>query len=817
MNFASCIQKRRHATGNSLPAGLAIVASVLLLSLPIPTTAQTGESPEAASIRGCVVTADDAPVVDAVLSVIGTGVRTQADEQGCFELTGLEPGEHLLEIDSARHDRTLERVEATTGESAPLEIVLLREVHAERIVVTASPDARGELDVASPINVLDGLELASKVEATLGESLAQEAGVSSTYFGPGSSRPIIRGLGGDRVKTMENGLDTLDAATSSPDHAVSADPLLAESVEVVRGPATLLYGSNAIGGVVNVLDNRIPDGAPADGFAGTVDLRIGSVSDERAGAVSLDGGNESWAWHLEMLQRETDEYEIPGFAALEEEHDDDGHDDDGHDDDGHDDDGHDDDHEEENPFGILPNSDLETSSAGVGMSRRFGDRGFFGIAVRGYDTQYGIPGVEHGHEEEHGDEGDEGHDGDEDHDGDHDEGEEEEENIRIDMRQQRLDLEGGFNRATGLVESAKFRLGVVDYEHDELEGEGEIGTTFFNDAWEARAEFLQRQRGAHKGSFGVQLRSRDLEAVGEEAFLPPVKAESLGLFTFQEFERGNWSYQFGVRYETQDTTVRAADAPNRDFDALSASIGLVWKPSDTYSLGASLARSSKMPTGEELYSDGAHFATASFEVGDPNLDVEAALGLDLTLRKVEGRVTGAVNLFRNQFSDFIFQAFTGEEEDGLPVLQWSQQDADFWGGEVDLSVLLAQRAHASWDLDLLYDFVRAEFDDGSNLPRIPPQRFGAGLHYRGDRLRGGIEGRWVDSQDRVAVNETATANYTLVNANLGYRFFFDTYFLDVLLRGSNLTDEEARTHTSFVKDRVPLPGRNVGLVLRLGF
>ncbi len=276
-------------------------------------------------------------------------------------------------------------------------------------------------------------------------------------------------------------------------------------------------------------------------------------------------------------------------------------------------------------------------------------------------------------------------------------------------------------------------------------------------------------------------------------------------------------YQLGLRYENQDTTVREPELPDRDFDGLSASFGIVWRASEDYSLGASLARSVKMPTGEELYSEGLHFATSAFEVGDPDLTEESSLGLDVTLRKVEGRVTGSFNLFYNEFSDFIFQAFTGDEEEGLPVLRWSQADADFWGAELDLSVLLAQSAHSSWDLDFLWDFVRAEFADGGNLPRIPPRRFGIGLHYRGDKLRGGIEARFVDEQGRIAENETPTDSYTLVNADVSYRFFFDSYFLDVILRGTNLTDEEARLHTSFVKDDVPLPGRNLSLIARLGF
>jgi iron complex outermembrane receptor protein len=729
---------------------------------------------ETGSIAGRVLTADGEPVTDAVITVVATLTRSQADGEGRFELLEVPPGVQLLEVASLRHADGVERVAVVAGETIEVEILLMSRVHSEQIVVTGSPNRRGELDLASPINVLEGEELALRLEPTLGESLSQEAGISSTYFAPGASRPVIRGLGGDRVKMMENGIDTLDASSSSPDHAVAADPVFAERVEVLRGPATLLYGSNAIGGVVNVLDGRIPDVPSTESFTGTVDLRAGSVADERTAAVNLNGGGARIGWHLDFLSRETDDYEIPGRASLDAD-------------------------DEDAVSGVLPNSDIETVSGGIGLSYFFGERGFLGVAARGFDAEYGIPGGGEHHEEED------------------EEGAEEEEGLRIDMEQRRYDLEGAVTQPFGAFQGARFRFGLVDYEHAELEAPGVVGTEFFNDAWEGRAEFIQRSRGSRSGSFGIQARSRDLEAIGEEAFLPPSKAENVGLFTFQELGAGALSYQFGLRYEAQDTTVRDPELPDRDFDGLSASIGLVWQTSEDYSLGTSLARSVKMPSGEELYSEGLHFATSSFELGDPGLDEETALGLDITLRRVEGRVTGSFNLFYNDFSDYIFQAFTGDEVEGFPVVLWSQADAEFWGAELDLSILLAERAHSSWDLDLLADFVRAEFSDGGNLPRIPPRRFGVGVHYRGDRLRGGAEVRFVDDQDRIAENETATDGFTMVNGNVSYRFFFAQQFLDLILKGTNLTNEEARMHTSFVKDDVPLPGRNISLIARLGF
>jgi iron complex outermembrane receptor protein len=539
----------------------------------------------------------------------------------------------------------------------------------------------------------------------------------------------------------------------------------------------LLYGSNAIGGVVNMLDQRIPDYRPTEPLSGTLDVRGGSVADERAAALDINGGGGPWAWHVDASTRATGDYEVPGRASLAE------------------DEEEEQEHEEEIVSGILPNSDIDSSSGAGGVTRFFGDKGFFGVSVRGFDTNYGVPGGEH--EEEEGEHGEEG--------------------IRIDMQQLRYDLRGAITEPFGTFQGAKFQLGVVDYEHAELEAPGVVGTEFFNDAWEGRVELIQKARGTHTGSFGLQVRSQDLEAIGGEAFIAPTQSENVGIFTFQEVDRGSVRYQVGLRYETQDTTVRERELPDRDFDGLSGSVGIVWQAADSYSLGVSVARSVKMPTGEELYSSGLHFATSSFELGDPTLDEESALGLDVSLRKTEGRLTGAFNLFYNDFSDYIFQAFTGGEVEGFPVLLWSQDDAGFWGAELDLTIALAERAHSSWDLDLLWDMVDAELDSGEHLPRIPPQRYGVGFHYRGDRLRGGAGVRFVDDQDRVADDETPTDGYTMINADVSYRFFFESTYLDVIVKATNLGNEEARSHTSFVKDDVPLPGRNLSLIARFGF
>lgn len=738
------------------------------------------------AIAGRVTSAEGEPVAGATVLLAELRRRATTDETGAFRFDAVPPGEYLLEASNDQIGSTVEHVTVTAG-GAAAEVAMILDllVHRDEIVVTASPDARSRYEIAQPTGVLNEEELARRLQPTLGETLSQEPGVTSTFFGQGSSRPVIRGLGGDRIRVLEGGLGTGDASTTSPDHAVSVDPLTAERIEVLRGPATLLYGSSAIGGVVNVIDNRIPEHVPDQALGGTVDLHGGTVSDERSGGASLQGGAGRFAWHVDLLRREAGDYEIPGFAESEALRRAEGE------------------HGEEHAqaSGILPNSAVDTESAGVGASY-IGETGFFGLSVSGLDSLYGIPGGHHHHHHE-GEEGEEQ--------------EEEEAPVRVDLEQRRWDLRGGTTRPFGIFSGASLRFGVSDYEHRELEGE-ETGTVFTNESWEGRVELLQRRFGALSGSVGLQALNRDFAAVGEEAFVPPSETDSLALFAFEELTRGDWRFQFGARYETQDVAAETADG-DRSFDGVSGSLGLVWQPgADGYSLGVSLARSTKLPNAEELFSNGPHLATNAFEIGDPDLGRETSLGLDLTFRKTTGRVSGEVTLFNNRFDDFIYERRTGEEEDGLPVFRFVQDDAEFYGAELEGVIQLLHGEPHHLDVELGADFVRAELrETGEPLPRIPAERFRLGLHYRDDRFDARVEGLRVGRQDRVAAGETPTAGYTMVNATFGYRFFKPRAVFDVLLRGTNLTDEEARNHVSFLKDVVPMPGRDFSLSLRTTF
>jgi iron complex outermembrane recepter protein len=754
---------------------------LLLASSFAPASAQgTG------AIAGTVLDADGEPAAGVEVSLPDSAQRSETAADGAFRFEGVAPGRRLVIAEGGRRGRAVGTADVDPGDTAELTLTLRIASHSEEVVVTGFAEARSPLDLATATTVLSGDELRLRLQSSLGETLEQEAGVSSTFFGPGASRPVIRGQSGDRVRMLEGGIGVGDVSAISPDHAVTADPGLAEQIEVIRGPATLLYGSSAIGGAVNVVDQRIPSYRASEPLRGTVDLRGGTVADERSGSVALDGGRGRFAWHLDALVRDADDYEIPGFARLEEIHA------------GEDEEEHE---EEAGPRGFVPNTAAESEAARLGGSWFFGDAGFVGVSVGGLDTLYGIPAGGHGHEGEEGPvEEEEGG----------------EETIRIDMQQRRFDLRGERTRPFGAFTGLKVRIGATDYEHVELEGD-EVGTLFLNDSFEGRFELVQKRRGRSSGSFGLQLSSRDLEVIGEEAFLPPTTTDRWALFTFQEIrvgERLRW--QLGGRWESQQIDVPPG-FPDRDHDGLSASLGLVWDVAEKWSLAGSAARAVKLPAAEELYSDGLHVATLAFEIGDPDLDEETSLGLDLSLRRTEGRVTGELTVYRQDFDDYIFQAFTGADEEGFPVVLYSQQDAEFTGAELKARVELWKRENRHLHLRLMGDLVDAELADGGNLPRIPGARLGAGLHYHSGPIDGMVEVRRTFDQDDVALNETPTDGYTFVNASFGYRFTFGSQLLDLLVRGRNLLDEEARSHTSFLKDVAPLPGRDVAVSLRLWF
>ena len=700
----------------------------------------------------------------------------------------------------------------------------LEEVHVTGVLRERSAD-----ELAQSITVIREQTLERIMRSNLGETLSGQLGLNSSFFTAGSSRPIIRGLAGARVRTLEDALGTMDVSTVSVDHAVSVDPIVAEQIEIFRGPTTLLYGSGAVGGVINTVTNRIPEFAPDDGFEGVFELQGDSVADSRGGVVALDGGNDSFAWHFDAVSRSADNFEVPGFAdvvaeALHEEEEHEGEDEDHEGEEDEDEDG-DELHEDMVP-GIVENSDLDTEAFSLGGSWLH-DNGFFGVSVSGFDANYGIPGHHHHHEEEddhHDDDDDEDdHDEmeeDEDHhdemeDDDHDE---EEEAVRIDLEQTRVDLKGGWVGLSGAIEAINLRFGVSDYAHVELEGE-EVGTLFENDSWEGRLEFMHAPWGDWNGAYGIQLSEREFSAIGAEAFVPPVDTSTYGLFVIEQRDFESWHVSFGGRFEYQDQEP-SGGLPAVSDSALSLSLASIRDLENGFSLAINAAQAERLPVAEELYADGPHLATLTVEVGNPEIGVETSRHIDVAIRQTVGDLNWSLTAFMTGYADFIYLQNSGEidEHDELPIFNFAQQDADFSGIEAEFFAPVFVRGDNELDLRLFADYVNGELSNGDDIPRMPPLRYGARLQFHNERFLAGIEATVYADQDRIAAYETPTEGYTMIDADFNWTVetLGGTTF-EIFVRGHNLADEEARKHTSFVKETVPLPGRNVSFGFRSHF
>lgn len=684
----------------------------------------------------------------------------------------------------------------------------------DRIQVKASPLREGAESQAQPVEILHGEELDKRKAGTLGETLAGLPGVQSASFGPGVGRPVIRGQEGPRVQVLSGGMASMDASTVSADHAIAVEPFLADQIEVLKGPATLLFGSGAIGGAVNVVDGRLADALPAEPLSGRVELRGNSVNDERSGMFRVDSVHGNWVLHADGVARNTHDYDIPGVAQLEH----------------HEEEEHD--HEEEEQVnGVLPNSSIKTRAGALGATW-LGEGGYFGLAVSTYRTNYGIPDGAHVHAE-----GEHDHDHEDEHG--HDEEEGEEGSVRIDLTQNRVEMKAGVLDPADFLSSIDLRAAYTDYEHVELEG-GEVGTHFRNKGHELRLEAVQNEWNGWHGAFGLQATRSDFNAQGEEAFVPATITNSLGLFVLQHRQFSDFKLELGGRFDHVELKPSGID--KRSFDASSLSAAGIWQLSDGLDLRFGLDRSERAPTNEELFAFGTHVATRSVEIGDSGLDTEKALRGEIGVHWHSDAFEVKAAVYQTRFEDFIYLADTGLESDELAVRLWNQADARFRGAEAEATWHMAENDSGLWDLRVFGDVVRAELDgsgtrtvhfdvphgdhahheeadiaQGGWLPRIAPARIGAELNWSRDGWRASLGAVRHARQTRVAQNEEASPAYTLVNAHAAYRWDGSRTSWEVFADANNLTDKEARPHTSLLRDYAPLPGRAVAFGVRAFF
>ncbi len=452
-------------------------------------------------------------------------------------------------------------------------------------------------------------------------------------------------------------------------------------------------------------------------------------------------------------------------------------------------------------FGRLENSATETKSLTGGLSY-VGDRGFFGVAVHRFESDYGIPGGhDHAHEEEHEDEE---HDEDEDHDHE-EESEEEEELVTIGLNQTRIDVNGRID-LDGFIQTLQVFGGYADYEHTEFEG-SEVGTVFANEGYEVRAEAIQAEQDGWNAAYGIQYRDRDFSAIGEEAFVPPTETKQFGIYTFQEKTLGNLHLEAAARFENTDQE-NTVTGESLSFDGISLSAGGDYHLSDAIRVGGTVFRTERAPTTEELFSNGPHLATSAFELGDTSLGIETATGVEAAIRHREDGHFLTLNLFYTDYSDFIFESATGEEEDGLDVFQFGAADATFRGFEVQGGADLTTIGAFDIKADGLVEYVRAKTDTG-NLPRIPPLSTLVGLEAESERFSFRAELDYVAEQNKISEFELPTDDYGLVNLFATWKAPVDAQPVRISVSVQNLFDTEARQHASFLKDEVPLPGRNV--------
>ena len=792
-----------------LALGLSLSAPALLLASP---------SALAQTLSGTVTNAAGKPLANATVEIEALKRVTSTNELGEFTFSNVKEGDYTLHIFASGFAHLHEHAQVQSDNAEGANFVLARSA-IEVIDVHATPMHLSVMESATPVSVLSGETLRRQQAATLGDTLEKLPGVQSNFHGNVASTPIIRGLSGPRVLITQNGLDVSDVSRVGPDHAVASEASTAKQIDVLRGPATLFFGSGAIGGVVNVVDQRVPTSTET---RGEFVLETQTVNDQKLGTFNVTTGVDNMAFYADGFYRDSNDYETPVAPDIDD------------------------------PDGahVVENSNEESNGFTLGTSYLF-DQGYVGVAVERFEREYGVPGHSHGGDT----------------------------SVFADLEQTKYQLLGEYNFTNDFLQSVHFRAGYTDYEHAEVEG-GLVGTTFSNETEELRVELLHKPMAGWRGGISLHYKGSDVFAQGEEAFTPPSEMEMFAVALMEERHFGDFLVQLGARAESvtldassvllpeldahehddeHDHDEHAHDehehegsefirqfAVDQEFTPISLSAGVVYTINESYNVGVSLSRSERAPSASELLSFGPHIGTRTYEIGalfdlseegefvlsQTAIDLETANNIDLTFRKTQGDVGFVFNAFYNQVDNYYFQEETGlfaesghdhdhgeeghgeeghdEHSDELPVYLFGSADAILHGFELQV----AWQTTDNLKLDFFADYVKARLKDGGALPRTSPMRVGSHVAYTLDNIRADLDITYFAKQDDISTFETETDGYTLVDASITYDIPLGDIDLSVYLSGENLTDEEARVHTSFLKDIAPRPGRNFAFGVR---
>jgi len=655
--------------------------------------------------------------------------------------------------------------------------------HGDEIVVTGV--RREASDVLGGVSVVQGAELASAVRPSIGETLAKQPGVTATSFGPAASRPILRGLGGDRIRILTDGIGSLDLSASSVDHAVAINPLTADRIEILRGPSALLFGSAAIGGVVNVIDSRIPRRYPERPAHVEGLLGYGSAADERSANLGIDvplgsgfvlHGDGSWSKSDELRTggfilskplraeaRASGDAAIAALADLK---------------------------------GDLPNSAAKSREI-AGAIGYVKDALNIGVSVTRHTALYGVP-IRFSLDPEV-----------------------EAEAPRLDVEQTRYDARAEIPLG-GRFTQVRLRGGIARYHHDEIEPDGAVATSFFTRGGEFRAELEQAERAGWGGTSGLQFLKKSVKIEGEEKYLPDARQRQAGLFTMQSLKSGPWRFEGGARVEASrlaadEDELLGTAAASRRFTTVSGSLGALYDLSPDWKAGLNLSRSARAPAIDELFANGPHAGTQAFEVGDPDLDAERSVGIEASVRRTAGPVRATLTAFVTRFGNFIYLAPTGEIEDDLPVLAYRQGKARYRGFEAEVTARIGKYGAIDWGIEAQADAVRATIDGEGPAPFIPPLRLLGAITGERGSFEGRLEVEHARRVNRTADRETETPGYTMVNAEVEWHPLERRPELTLTLAANNIFDVEARRHSSLLKDFAPLAGRDLRLTARFDF